>query len=439
MCVCPKVFTSPVLLVSDCHKISRGPLRGRFFLSTDFGRAGIFGIIFIMWKSKVALIIDIRSDSVGGALIEPHDAKNQKVCSRVLKFSRRHIDFRVGFNRDRFFADLLAAFKLVLSDLGAAANPRPVSVTVFLSAPFYAAQTRTIKQTRPAPVKVTRCLISDLVAADLKQFQLKTPPLFREILSDAHEIIEQKIMAIKLNRYETHSPFGQTASEIEISHYLSLSSNKVLKRFRELIVAQRPHCPIIFHSFPFVLYAICRDTFNSGNILLLDLGGEVTEISLMAHNILWETVSFPLGSNFLIRFLAEDFKTVPEEVVSALKIDERGSHNKLTRERMTQALARAGGDWLTHFKAALAALTETHLGPDELLAVGDQTITPLVLEWIKGASYQDWLASRRGWRVSFLSAARLREDCPDLDGSVNDFHLLLEMIFYDKLLGLRNE
>ncbi|MBI4136041.1 MAG: hypothetical protein HY481_00610 [Candidatus Vogelbacteria bacterium] len=392
-----------------------------------------------MWKNQVALIIDIRSDSVGGALVEPQSGKNQKVCSQVLKFSRHHIDFRATLDRDRFFADLIAAFKLVLADLVIAAKPRPASVAVFLSAPFYAAQTRTIKQTRPSPVKVTRRLVSDLVAADIKQFQSKTPPLFREILGDAHEIIEPKIMAVKLNRYETHSPFGQIASEIEVSHYLSLSSNKVLERFRELIVARLPHRPIIFHSFPFVLYAVCRDTFNSGNILLLDFGGEVTEISLMAHNILWETVSFPMGSNFLIRFLIEDSKTEPEEVVSSLKIYGRGGHNKLTSERMAEVLGRAGSEWLKSFKAALATLTETHLGPDQLLAVGDQTITPIMLEWIKGASYQDLLAARKGLRASFLSAARLREHCADLSGPVNDLHLLIEMTFYDKLLGLRDE
>ncbi|MBI2100406.1 MAG: hypothetical protein HYT47_00035 [Candidatus Vogelbacteria bacterium] len=391
--------------------------------------------------SKTGLIIDIRSDSVGGALVEPPSAKNQKVCSQVLKFSRHHIDFRAALNHDRFFADLIAAFKLVLADLGAAAKPRPAAVTVFLSAPFYASQTRTIKQTRPTPIRVTRRLISDLVAADIRQFQSQTPPLFREILRDAHELIEHKIMLVKLNRYETHNPFGQSASEIEISHHLSVGSSKMLERFRELVVVGWPNRQIIFHSFPFAWYAVCRDIFDSDNILLLDLGGEVTEISLIVHNVLWETISFPLGSNFLLRFLTEDFKTAPEAVASALKIYQLGRHNKLTHERMTEALARAGGEWLKQFKTALAALTETHLGPDELLAVGDQMVTPVVLEWIKGESYKDLLMAQKGLRVSFLSAAHLRERCAALSSgvSVNDLHLLLEMIFYDKLLGLKDE
>ncbi|MBI2097847.1 MAG: cell division FtsA domain-containing protein [Candidatus Vogelbacteria bacterium] len=394
-----------------------------------------------MWKNQVALIIDIRSDSVGGALVEPRaNVKTETNCPKVLEVSRHRLEFRAELNRERFFADLMTAFKLILADFGAAAKPRPDSVVVFLSAPFYASQTRTIKQTRPAPVKVTRRLISDLAAADSRQFQSQTPPLFREILHDAHELIEHKIMAVKLNRYETHRPFGQSASEIEFSHYLSLSSKKVLERFRELVAAGRPHRPIVFHTFPFALYAVCRDVFNSDNVLLLDLGGEVTEISLIAHNILWETVSFPLGSNFLIRFLAEDFKTVPEEALSALRIYQRGSHNKLASERMTGALARAGGEWLKQFKTALAALTETHLGPDEILAVGDQTITPVMIEWIKGASYENLLMTQKGLRASFLSAARLREHCADLgSGPFNDLHLLLEMTFYDKLLRLKDE
>ena len=395
--------------------------------------------------SKPALVIDLRSDCVSGALVEPKfDPKNCTVGSTLLKTSRREISSQTNFNLDRFFGDLVAALKQVLTELLTNA-PRPNNLTCFLAAPFYASQTRTVKHERPAPVTVTKQLIENLVADDLRQFQASVPPLYREIPNDAHELIERKIMQIKLNRYETHSPFGQKAREIEINHYLSVGSRKVLDRFRELFRAGLPHARPVFHSFSFAFYALARDlsaddrhlSRAAENTLLLDLGGEVTEISLMAQGILWETVSFPLGRNFLIRRLTETFKTVPEEALSALKIYRRGGHSQLAGKQILATLLAAGEEWLTRFKAALATLIETHLGTNKLLAVGDPETATIFLDWIKQASYRDLLISEKGIRPTLLtdqtfSAAGRTRDIP----ANFDLPLLLEIIFCDKLMAL---
>ncbi len=52
-----------------------------------------------MSKSQLALVIDIRSDSVGGALVtSPATAKGEFKRSEIIKSSRRGIDLQADFN-----------------------------------------------------------------------------------------------------------------------------------------------------------------------------------------------------------------------------------------------------------------------------------------------------------------------------------------------------
>ena len=94
---------------------------------------------------------------------------------------------------------------------------------------------------------------------------------------------------------------------------------------------------------------------------------------------------------------------------------------------------------LKYFKEALAALTESHFGSNKLLATGDGMITPIFLDWIKRATYQDLAIPQSGLAASLVTSQLLRPargvERSDL---ANDPHLLLETIFYDKLMTLKH-
>jgi len=56
-------------------------------------------------------------------------------------------------------------------------------------------------------------------------------------------------------------------------------------------------------------FTVVRDMhIQKENFLLLDIGGEVTNISMVKKNILRESISFPLGCNFLPRGVASNLK-----------------------------------------------------------------------------------------------------------------------------------
>jgi len=392
-----------------------------------------------MAKSRSALILDIRSDSVGGAFVESRfDFSTKSLRTRVTKFTRQVFNLQEVLDTQRLFNELAEALKLLINNLAKDFPKRKFDrIECFLSAPFYAGQTRTIKQTYDKPTIITERAITKLINQDLESFERDAPPLYREIVHDAHEIIERKVMQIKLNRYLTCSPYGKTAREISIDHYVSVSSKQILSRLREIISTRFDPRKMRFHSFPFVFFSLARDYLGAENVFLLDIGGEVTELSLIAGGILWETASFPHGYNFLARLLAANLKTTSEEALSSLKLYGRGDQNKETSDKIGEAITSGRSEWLSYFKEALTVLTEEHLGSDRLLAIGLPDVSKIFLNWLGKESFSEYLFTGRSLRAGSITQTTLEEGSRrKLPGPADDQHLLLSSVFYDKLITL---
>lgn len=112
----------------------------------------------------------------------------------------------------------------------------------------------------------------------------------------------------------------------------------------------------------------------------------------------------------------------------------------MANERLRSAATRAGKKWFDQFRAALAALTETHLAPKELLAVGDAVVASVFLDWLKEADFQAPSVAEKNFHITLLTSETLQGRCPAPPENLStDEHLLLETIFYDKLMKLAND
>lgn len=387
------------------------------------------------------MIIDLASDSVSGLLLDPTYDKTKKIyCSPVRAVTRVPLPFQPELNLERFLNQVIEALKTVLDALAREAHSHPARVAGFLSAPFYASQTRVVRHVAEEPFRVTQDLLNDLVAHDLKEFTAQHPQLYAEVLEDAHQVIESKTMQVKLNRYLTHVPYGKTASEVELHHYVSIGSNKILNRFREIIRGSVHHAPIEFHSFPFTLYSICRDHFRDrGHRLIIDVGAEITEVLLLSDDILWESVSFPAGHNGFIRELTAGLNTVPEEALSALRLYQSGGQNKLANERVLPALKKYQQVWIKYFRETLESLSAEHFIPKDILAIGDPLTTPILFESLKEEKYDEILLGGHTFNTTLLNASILAGQCGYQIGTSagQGEHLLVGSVFCDKLLNIK--
>ena len=393
--------------------------------------------------AKPVMIIDLASDSVSGLLLDPTYDKAKKIfCSPTRAVTRVPLPFQPELNLERFLNQVVTAMKTVLDALAREPHAHPARVACFLSAPFYASQTRLVRHVAETPFHVTETLLNDLVAGDLKEFTAQHPQLYAEVLEDKHQVIESKTMQVKLNRYLTHTPYGKTASEVELHHYVSIGSKKILDRFHEVIRGSVHRAPIEFHSFPFALYSICRDHFRDReHRFIIDIGAEITEVLLLSDDILWESVSFPAGHNGFVRELTASLNTVPEEALSALRLYQEGSQNKLASSRVVEGLGRYQQVWIKYFRETLETLSAEHFIPKDILAIGDPLTTPILLDALKQEKYDEILLGGHSFSTTLLNASILAGQCGYQIGTATNQgeHLLVGSVFCDKLLNIKQD
>ncbi len=295
-------------------------------------------------------IIDIGSASVGGALIDStRNKKSNLLCSKILYSTRNEITFNDELDIPRFIKGIEKVIEKTIADLMATKRGNPGEIICFLSAPFYAAQTRSSINTYPKPISITPKLVTGLVGAELNRFKDSQP-------HPEHEVSESKLLQVKLNGYVTDQPYGQRAERVELAVYCSIGTGKHLARFREILSGGFHQSKITFHSFSLALYSTLHELSPLSNMLLIDIGGEITELTLVWRGVLWESGTFALGRNFLVREITREFGTTLQEAGSTLRLYLAGTQTKKARNITESILIKVAERWRAEFKTALQTM-----------------------------------------------------------------------------------
>jgi hypothetical protein len=377
---------------------------------------------------RLAAIIDIGSTSVGAALLDLSRLKKKpadpQVCAPV-PFSVRHqVEFHEELNLERFMTGITGALEKAATDLLKSGHGAPAKIVCFFSAPFSASQTMIIKEERPEPFTVTEKWLKEKVGAEVKKLEAAL----------GQKIYESKIMEIKLDGYQSERPFGQKAKLVEIANYVSLSTPAVEKTFRDNLIRLFHRSDVELHSFSFAFFNTIRDILGTHeNMVLLDVGGEITEISLIWHGLLWTNVSYPQGRNRLFRQLTGALGLGAAETQSALKMYLEGTQHDQATEKLTAALAAPQTEWLGSFRQALDKLVENCLLPERIFIVGDPEFLPLFRRWLTETPFEGLITASKRFNVEPLREDLLAHFCETGTGVSRDLSLMIEAIFYDRL------
>ncbi|MEK7138534.1 MAG: hypothetical protein AAB787_03430 [Patescibacteria group bacterium] len=330
---------------------------------------------------SVFALVHIGSASVSGALV---DGK------KVIFASEQACRFQQKLDSGMFLEDVALALKQVLEDLLKARLGSPSKVVIFLSAPFVAGQLNILRQNNTKPLKVTEKVIADLVLQDTAKF--------RE--DKKHIVVDSKIMGFRINGYATAEPHGQSASELEISHYLSISAEAVLAKFRNVIKSACHHDQVEFHSASFTLFSVVRGLQPADeSLLLLDIGGEITELTLVWQGIIRETFSFPLGHNALVRHLMASKEATHSVAHASLDLDLVDEKN----------LAKVQTEWLKNFQEGLVKVVQHRFWSGEItLLVENSARSSVFTTWLNGASLDKLFFSAKKIEVKSLTPELLQ-------------------------------
>ncbi len=326
---------------------------------------------------EVALLVDIGSGSIGVAFVL---FKRGKI-PRVLYNTR--LPFAVAEKPDS--SNLVSGMTLALNQLISSlptAGFQISSVFITFSSPWFISKTKTIHVAEKIPFAITERFLDQVSATEEKALQ-------EELSSDgasSFEVVEKSIIHTKVNGYVLDNSIGKKTNEFDAFLHMSVVPKSIIDTVSD-IVFKHTHIikeKFLIHTFPLVSFSVVRDLFNStADFLLMDITGEVTDLTLVRDNVIVQTVSFPYGRNSIVRKIGASLAVTPEIAESTLHmyIEKKLEGESVTKVETT--LWQEEKEWTKYFEDARSQFSEGSALPGKIYITADSDMESIFTNFLK--------------------------------------------------------
>ena len=382
-------------------------------------------------KEELALVFDIGSSSVGGALF----IMQKNNVPQIIFSIREPIVLEKEISFDRFLNLAMQSLLMVASKISTQGLGAPKKIFCVLSSPWYASQTRAIVLKKNAPFIFNSKLADSLIEKEIKLFEDECEKKYTETGSKVLPI-ELKNMQIMLNGYIVPKPLNQSTKELEMVIYISMCEQNILQKIRETIDKHFYSVNIKFSSFAVASFTVARDLFiPQDGFLLIDIGGEVTDISMVKKDILRSSISFSLGCNFLLRGISLSLDCTLSEASSYLSLYINQHLDNSTLLKIEPIVSKLKIEWLKKFQESLVALSNDILIPATIFLTVDREFADFFIQTIKSEQFNQYTLTESKFQVVFLDQQVLHGIVLFKNEVMRDPFLIIESIYINRFLN----
>ena len=381
-------------------------------------------------KNNLILVFSIRSSSINGAIFEVQSSGIPKIIFSVQEL----IKIEENVDIDHFLLSTIKSLKIVASKIYNARLGAPSRIFCVLSSPWYVFQTRIINFKKNTPFIFTSKLVDELVKKEIKLFEDEYT-LKYDNSDNRVRVIELKNIKTKLNGYEISEPLNKKTKELEMNILVSICGEQVLKQVENTIGEYFHFKKIEFSSFILSFFTIVRDMYpKQENFLLVDISGEVTDVSMSKKNTLRESMSFPLGRNFLTRGVALDLGCTLSEADSLISLFKDGHAEESTAKKLTLILNKIRIEWLKKFQESLANLSKDISIPPTIYMVVDKDLADFFSETIKSEQFSQYTLTESKFEIIFLDTELFNKIIEFKENVFREPFLIIDSIYISRFL-----
>ncbi|MEK7575570.1 MAG: hypothetical protein AAB491_00575 [Patescibacteria group bacterium] len=379
-------------------------------------------------KEKYIAVFDINSASIGAAIIKHVPGEKPE----IIAIDRVNINFLMDVDFKAFSRCTIDSFRRTLKNIIKKFPKKIDSIMCVFSSPWYISQTRIIKIKKDKDVIVNKIFIDKTLENEKIIFKDKWDR------KEEADFVEQEIMTVNLNGYHIKNFINKKAKDVEIFSYMSLAYKDIKENIKKEIFQNFHIDEVSFHTFPCVMFNILKNMINiEEGLLMLDISGEFTDLSLIRNNILEETVSFPRGKNFLLREIAISFKTFMKEAFSIFEKYISGHANENVKKKISIITENARNEWSRFFTNSLEKISESELLPRNLFILGEGFVTKEFIKCTGDNSCSSFITLGKPFKINYLSVDSLRHMFNLTKDTMHtkDKFILIESIFADKFIS----
>lgn len=392
-------------------------------------------------SGEVALLLDIGSGSIGGAIVDFQKKQKPKII-----YSLRHeLPFNKNITSDKAVSALRLSLESMLAEFTkkgflekqerAFSSDLPEYVICTLSSPWHVSTVRDVNFSFEKTDEIDAHFLNDLVLNEVSEFNEKIDK--SDLPNKPYENIEKLFIKFSINGYGTRNPFGKKSKSFNFKIFLSSASSKHLKYIKNIIGRHFPGREIIFRSFSSVFFSTLSDIFPSEDrFLAVHISGETTEISVIKNKAIIETASFPLGRNFMIRKAIKEIEGLDYgTATSMIKMHKSDEVNKKISKKFKDVLETAENDWVELFFDALENLSEEMFLPSRIFVMSGEGYSSLFGELIEAKKDKFKFNTEQAFNVTTIDSG-LFSSMVDYEGKERSEPFFAIQAFYEG--GVKN-
>lgn len=370
---------------------------------------------FFTPESELGLVYHIGTASVGAGIVRFRTGS----VPRIFATLREHMPYRENVNAEIFQADMINSLGLLNARLLKEAHARHIKHVFYIfSTPWAMAETKIISLKEEKPFTLTRSQVDKIVATHEKMFETE---MAGEGTPDSLKAIERRVIDVKLNGYHMEDPYGKRARTADISFFTSLIPRALFDKVID--ISRHTHHPRDTRSFSFSLasFSVIRDVFHEeSDFIFLNIGGELSDITIVQNGLIIETASFPLGRHFLIRKIKAAFNVDLGEAVSLSTLYEDGKADFALTQELQPIMDEAADEWTGALHGVLGAAGKRISLPTRLFVVVNNDFTGYFMRTLESERVSEFGVTDAPLLVTLVNHENLKPSVEFVDGINKD-------------------
>ena len=382
-------------------------------------------------KERIVAIFDIGSGSVGGAITRiPADGKE---IPTIIKSARTEVPIREDLNFSVLLEDMLVALNATATSLYEGKVGAPDEIVCVLASPWYLSETRIIKIAKERSFVFTRKLADESLNKEISALKSSYENKYGGVKS-APEVMEHHVMGISLNGYLVDDPIGKRSKSVEMHMFISLSPKSCLDKIRQTLSNTFHHMPISFSSFVMSSYLAVRDKYvTPESYLLLDIGGEVTDVAIISKGMLTASLSFPFGKNTFFKYIYTKMEIELRDAKELFKLFSTNSLAAKNKQKAELLFKSIENSWGEAFRQCIGTLPHILTLPGTIFLTADADIRNWFSSVVCNDPYIQSMVSNHKCTTITLEGPEFLTMCSVKDGTCDPFLMVEAIGFMRKL------
>jgi hypothetical protein len=353
-------------------------------------------------EDELFLVFDLGSASVRGAIFTIDSNKVPHILFSVSE----PIKLKDELNFDEFFKATISALDIVSGKIFFKKLGAPKKIFAILSSAWFVSEIRNISYESDKNFVFDQKFADSLIKTEIEKFEKE----YGDKDSEFKEMtpIELRTTKILLNGYNVPAPMNQKTQKAEMSIFVSLSSKVFVKKVEETINKHFSIAEIKFSSFVMASFAVVRNLFISQeNFILIDISGEITDISMVKKDILNSSISFPFGVNYILRNIAKNFNCSIYHAKSMFALYKENHADEETMKRMDFIIKTLAKDWLRRFQESLTNFSNDISIPSTIFLTVENDFADFFSETIKSDQFHQYTLADSKFKIIYMGTQAL--------------------------------